>query len=377
MSNLPPPGQGPAIPPGSPPPGYPPRGPAPMGPYPPMPPMMMMPPPRSSGGGFAKAIFLTLATTIFGLSLLLNVYLILAAGITNSAQAQTSTAIETPVPSLKQGDPKQKIGIIRFDGAISQQSKRPFVMLLEHLRRDPDLKAIVLEIDSPGGEVTASDELYDAVLRLKKEKNIPVVVSMGSLAASGGYYMAMSGNKILAQETTLTGSIGVLMQRIDLSGFGEKYGIKGEMIVSDGATFKDAGSPFRPLTEPEHTYFKSILNDSFEVFKDRIEKGRPGLTRQQIDAVANGKIYSAKQALELKLIDRIGYLEDAIADAAVLAGLNNPSAVRVERELSFAEKLFGPTVQASGNVTATGLKLDRSTIDEFARPRMMYLWQGQ
>jgi protease-4 len=388
MTPEPPPGQGPAVPP-----AYgPPRGPMmpPMGSMPPMPPMMMYPPPQypppyppsRGGGGFAKAMLVTLATTLFGLSILLNVYLLLFHSIAGSAQSASEFAgIETPIPSIAPGDPKQKVGVVRFGGVISDETKRPFVMLLEHLRRDPDLKALVLEIDSPGGEVTASDELYDAVLRLKKEKNIPVVISMGSLAASGGYYMAMTGNKIVAQETTLTGSIGVLMFRIDLSQFANKYGVQDGTVVSDGSTFKNAGSPLKPMTDEETQYFKSVLNDSFEVFKQRIVAGRPNMTRQEIDAVANGKIYSAKQALALKLVDRIGYLEDAIADAAQLAGLTKPSAVRVERQRSVFEQLLGgPSAQASkANVSAGGLNVnvDRSLIDTMLTPRPMYLWRGQ
>lgn len=357
----------------------------PMGGMPPMPPMMMYPPPPypPRGGGFAKAMLVTLATTLFGLSILLNVYLLLFNAVAGSATAAAEFAVdETPIASITPGDPKQKVAVVRFSGVISDQTKRPFVMLLEHLRRDTDLKALVLEIDSPGGEVTASDELYDAVLRLKKECKIPVVVSMNSLAASGGYYLAMTGDKIVAQETTLTGSIGVLMSRLDVSEFGDKYGIHDGTVVSDGATFKNAGSSFKAMTEEETRYFKSVLNDAFNVFKARVATGRPKMSRAEIDAIANGKIYSAQQALQLKLVDRIGYLEDAIADAAVLAGLKSPSAIRVERKLSFLEQLLGGTsaeASAKAKVSAGGVNVnvDRNLVESLLTPRPMFLWRGQ
>jgi protease IV len=351
-----------------------------MPPMGPMPPMMMFPPaPR--GGGFAKALLVTLATTLFGLSILLNVYLLLFSSISSNANSAAEfKVVETPIASMPGGDSKQKIAVVRFGGVITDQSKRPFVMLLEHLRNDMDMKALVLEIDSPGGAVTPSDELYDAVLRLKKERNIPVVVSMSSLAASGGYYLAMTGDKIVAQETTLTGSIGVLMSRFDLSELGEKYGVKDGTLVSDGATYKNAGSPLKPMTADETLYLKSVLNDAFAVFKKRVATGRPKLTAAEIDAVANGKVYSAQQALSLKLIDRIGYLEDAIADAKQLAKLTNPSAVRVERQLSFFEQLLGgPEIESKAKISAGGMNVsfDRAAIESLLTPQPMYLWRGQ
>ena len=383
MTPQPPPGQGPAVPPAYGPP--PPRGPMPpmmmppMG-MPPMPPMMMYPPPQR-GGGFARAIFTTLATTILGFSILLNIYLLLAGGLSASANtAAEFKVVETPIASMPSGNASEKIAVVRFSGVITEQSKRPFVMLLEHLRQDADLKALVLEIDSPGGEVTASDELYDAVLRLKKEKGIKVVVSMGSLAASGGYYMAMTGDKIVAQETTLTGSIGVLMSRLDVSGLAAKYGVQDGTIVSDGATYKNAGSPFNAMTDDETKYFKSVLNDAFDVFKTRVATGRPAMTKAEIDVVANGKIYSAKQALTLKLVDRIGYLEDAIADAATLAGLTKPSACRVQWQQGVIEQIMGtpnPTVRTNVGAGGLNVSIDRSAIDALLTPRPMYLWRGQ
>ena len=379
----PPPGQGPI---GSPPPGaMPPRGPFPPSPgampYPPMPPMMM-PPPRQ-GGGFAKGILVTLATTIFGASLLLNLYLIAALGVTRS-ESSAFEAVETPLVAGGGGDASQKVAIVKLEGVITDASAKPLIQLLDHVQQDAAVRALVLEINSPGGGVTASDEIYARVVRLKAEKKIPVYVSMGSLAASGGYYVSMAADKLYASETSITGSIGVILQRFDITEFAAKYGVKDGSIVSDGATYKESGSAFKPLTEDETAYFKSFLNDARDTFKARIKSGRPNLTTAKIDAAANGKVYSAKQALALGLIDNVGYLGDASADISKAAGLAKPLVVRVERQLSFAEKLLGGqagvTTPVGGVTMSAGpanVTVDRALLDDVLRPRAMYLWQGR
>lgn len=377
MTPLPPPGQGPVQPPGFPP--QPPRG----GYAPPPPgyPVMMMPP-QKQGGGLAKALLVTLATSIFGLSLMLNVWLLVIVGASQS-ESSDFKAIETPLVRNGGGDKSQKVAVVKLEGVIDDGMAKPLIQLLDHVQADADVRAMILEINSPGGGVTPSDELYARVLRFKKEKGIPVFISMNSLAASGGYYVAMAGDKLYASETTMTGSIGVLFQRYDLTGFGEKYGVKEDAIVSDGATYKTSGSPFKKLSEDETAYFKSLLNDARDTFKSRIKSGRPNLNAEKIDFAANGKIYSAKQAKTLGLIDQIGYLGDAVADISKVAGLTSPLVVRIERELSFGEKLFGggqakaSLGAASVSVGGANVSIDRSVVDDVLRPRMMYLWQGQ
>lgn len=379
MTPPPPPGQGPVQPPSFPPMptragGYPPG-------YGAMPPVMMMPPPRQ-GGGLAKALLVTLATTVFGLSLMLNVWLLVIVGASESESSDLK-AIETPLVHNAGGDPKQKVAIVKLDGVITDDSARPLIQLLDHVQADGDVRALIVEINSPGGAVTPSDELYARVLRFKTERQIPVYISMNSLAASGGYYVAMAGDKIFASETTMTGSIGVLFQRFDLTGFAEKYGIRQDAIVSDGATYKDSGSPFKELKADELAYFKSLLNDAFATFKARIKAGRPNLSASQIEMAANGKIYTAKQAQSLGLIDQVGYLSDAVADVSKVAGLTKPHVVRIERELSFAEKLFGGSQAkasfggASVSVGGANVTVDRALVDDVLRPRPMYLWQGR
>ncbi|MFT3788380.1 MAG: signal peptide peptidase SppA [Tepidisphaeraceae bacterium] len=326
-----PPGAMPPPPAGFGPPGRPPM------PFPMMPMPYPPPPPRRAGGGFVRAIFLTLATTIFGISLLLNVWLLAVVGFRNAA---TSGGTSQQTLS-KSGDPSQKVAVVKFDGVITSETATRFIALLDKVDDDRDVRALVIQIDSPGGEVTASDEVYDRIIRLKTERKLPVVVSMSSLCASGGYYFACAADRLVAQRTTLTGSIGVYFGMSDITGLAEKIGVKDRTIVADGGTYKISGSMWKPMTQDEETYFKSLVNDSLAIFKSVVTNGRGSKLTQSIDSVANGKIYTGTQALQLGLIDQIGYLDDAVALAAKDAGLNNPSAVKFEREPTLWDALSG------------------------------------
>jgi protease-4 len=345
-----------------------------------MPPPWMMPPPPPRAGGLGKALLVTFMTTILACSLTLNFWVL--AGKLIFSSASSSSLERTTQTTLHDGDVAQTVAVVRLENEITTASRDVFFEMLNKVEGNANVKALVVEVDSPGGAVTPSDEIYDRLRDLKAKKSIPVYVSMNSLAASGGYYVSMAADKVYAQETTLTGSIGVLFQRYDLSGLGEKYGIRDGTIVSDGATFKAAGSMMKPLSPTEETYFKSLLNDAFAVFKDRIAKGRPLMSKSQIDEAANGKIYTARQALELGLIDKIGYLDDVIADVATQAGLSNPNAVRYEPVLPGAiQMLLGGQAGASGEgakLIAGGVKvnIDQSTINSLLRGRLVYLAPG-
>ncbi len=372
MSQQPPPGQGPVSMPGGSPqqPGYPPSPmlpiwPPAMMPYPPM------QPPRQ-GGGFARAIFTTLATTIFGFSLLLNIWLFSASALTSSAGRVGGTVERVLAP----GDLKSRVAVVRLSGVIEEGSKERFLKMLDRARTDPTVKALVLEIDSPGGGVTPSDEIYDAILDLKREKNIKVFASFQSLAASGGYYVACAADEIYAQRTTLTGSIGVLFSRFDVSEFADKYGIKDGTIVSDGATFKDAGSSMKPMTPEQTAYFKTILNDAFGTFKSVVTTGRGDRLKVPVETVADGKIFSAAQAKAFGLIDGDQlYLKDVIARATQSIGVANPSIFRIEHEPSLLEQLGGQPAAKFGGEGAS-VKIDSSLIHDMLTPRLMYLWPG-
>jgi protease IV len=363
-------------------------GPTPPGMFPPpgmMPPPGMFPPPgmmppvvvqQSGGRSFANAILLTLATTIFGASLLLNFWLLATVAAQNAATSSGAAATRQVV--IKGSDAKNKIAVVKLDGVIAGESRDKFMGLLEAVRKDNTVRALVLEIDSPGGGVTASDEIYDAIVDLKKEKNIKVYASMNSLAASGGYYIACAADEIYAQRTTLTGSIGVLFSRMDLSAMGEKYGIRDGSIVSDGATYKDAGSMFKELTPDQTVYFKSILNDAFDTFKNVIKEGRGDRLKGDINEIANGKIYSARQAKELGLVDGdTQYLNDVIDIAVQSLKLVDPTIIRIERTPTFFEQLAGGQAKAGAGVNVNlNLNLDQKMVRDLFQPQVMYLWTG-
>lgn len=332
-------------------------------------------PPRQ-GGGFARAIFTTLAVTIFGLSLTLNIYLIVASGVFggHGPDVEKTTLIE--------GDAKNVVAVIALQGEISAATAIEFEAILKTVSADADVKAVLLRIDSPGGGVTASDQIYADVQRLKKENHIPVVVSMGALATSGGYYISCAADKIVAQRTTWTGNIGVLLPRINLAKLGEKYGIEDATLKSTGADFKDAGSMFKHDTPEQTAYWQNLADQAFGVFKQVVCDGR-GLDAATVDRIANGKVYSGEEAAKLKLVDVVGYDQDAIDLAKSLAGLANVGAkvVSYERSHSFLESLGGSARQSSKLVTTqigqAAVTLDPAAVREWLSPRPMYLWSGQ
>src|SRR5258705_10183593 len=254
----PPPGMYPAPGPGYPPPGpgYPPP---PMYPPPMMMPPMMMPPgmfrPRRS---FAGIIFTTLATTIFGISLTLNLYLLFT-----SSLAGGSDKIIQKV--LVEGDLKQKIAVIPITGMILSGTAERFDQMLTTAEKDETVKAIVVDVDTPGGAVTPSDEIHARIERFRKTNPTrPVVVTMGGLATSGGYYIACAGEYVFAQRTTLTGNIGVIMPRYNVSKLAKAYGVEEVTVTAPPDGFKNAGSMFAPVDEKDNKYLQGLIQNAFE-----------------------------------------------------------------------------------------------------------------
>jgi len=228
--------------------------------------------------------------------------------------------------SLSKTAPK-KIAIVEVLGTIMEGDG--FVKeQLDRIREDDDVVAIVLRVDSPGGTVTGSDYLYHHLRELCKDRDLPIVVSMGSICASGGYYLAMAvGDQeeaIFAEPTTWTGSIGVVIPHYDFSGMLENWDIKDDSIASH--KYKLMGSPTRSLNDQqraeERELFQELVNRSFEGFKDIVRSGRPQLRADDaaLDAVATGQIFTALQARDKGLVDKIGFIEDAIERAVELAG---------------------------------------------------------
>lgn len=373
MSMPPPPpsGQGPVDPRGafSPPPP-PPRGMVPP-PMPFIPPMYFPPPPR--GGGFVRGIFVTLATSIFGLSIALNVYLLFASGLLGGDDIQQRV--------LHSGDATQEVAVVRIDGIILDGMANRFDLVMRHVESQAHPKALVVEINTPGGEVGASDAIYNRIMKFKEAEHIPVIVSMGAFATSGGYYIACAADQIVATRTTITGNIGVLWPRYDLSKLADKWGIDDATVFPTSAPYKPMGSPIRPISEMEHAYWLGLVEDAYKTFQSVVTTGRGKRLTAGMDVIANGKAYSASESKDLGLVDQIGYPDDAYALAAAGATLKDPNIVRYEYSPSIFESIGGgessQSSLASLNVNGVTVKLDRHLLDELSTPRLMYMWRGQ
>lgn len=205
-----------------------------------------------------------------------------------------------------------RIAIINFEGTISPPFTERWLRQIKQAAKDTSVKGVILSIDSPGGFVADSHQLYREIQKLAKDK--PVYVSMKRIAASGGYYIAMApGEKvrIFAEPTTWTGSIGVIIARYNARELAEKIGVKVEPLVT--GPLKDTLNPFRDMTERETQVWDAILKDAFDRFVGIVDAGRPQLDDAGVRALATGQVYTAKQALDNHLVDEIGYIEDAIA----------------------------------------------------------------
>lgn len=234
-----------------------------------------------------------------------------------------------------------KVAVVEVQGVIGVGADRgldteAIIRTLGEYRDDPAVRAVVLRIDSPGGVVAPTQEIFTAVRRLREAKK-PVVASLGSVAASGGYYVAVSADRIFASPGTLTGSIGVVMQLANVEGLLKKVGV--EYVVVKAGAYKDVGNFARAMTPEERRILQSLLDDVYDQFITAVAEGR-GLEVRTVRGFAEGRIYSGRQAHGLKMVDDLGGLEDAIEAAAKMAGLPpKPKVLYPRRRFSFRELL--------------------------------------
>ena len=220
---------------------------------------------------------------------------------------------------------RDKLALVRIEGVITESED--IVRQIKKYREDSSIKGIVLRIDSPGGAVGPSQEIYREVLKTTEGKK--VVASMGGLAASGGYYIACAANKVFANPGTITGSIGVIMAFSNFEELMKKLGLKTTVIKS--GKFKDVGSPVRELTEEERKILQNVSDDIHGQFIEAVAKGR-NLKIESVKELADGRIFSGRQAKESGLIDELGTLEDAISYATKLAGIKDKAKIVQERK---------------------------------------------
>jgi protease-4 len=240
----------------------------------------------------------------------------------------------TLLPSLEfTGD--DRIALIRVEGVILDAQQT--VGDLKNFGESPSVKAIVLRIDSPGGGVVPSQEIYEAVKRVRDKHNKTVVASMGTVAASGGYYIAVATDRILANPGTLTGSIGVIMELANVEGLLKKIGV--ESLVVKSGQYKDIGSPFRKMGPEDRRILQAVMDDVHRQFIEAVAEGR-SLKVEQVRGLADGRIFTGRQAKEANLVDDLGDLAEAVKVAADLAGIEGePKVIEPKRRFSIREWL--------------------------------------
>ncbi|MBI4601864.1 MAG: signal peptide peptidase SppA [Planctomycetes bacterium] len=276
---------------------------------------------------------------------------------------------------------EEKIAIVEVDGMIRGEEGPSALFPQENTvsevkarlgmaRRDPDVRAVVLRVSSPGGEVTACDVLHQEIRRFKEQKKVPVIASIGDQGASGGYYVSVAADTIFASPTSVVGSIGVLLQHLDLSDLLSKIGVAFAPVKS--AEKKDLGSPFRRMTEDERRVLQKLVDDMYQRFIDVVDEGREPLRRDEVAALADGRVVSGSEAASLKLVDRVGYLADAIEEARVRAGIESPTIVRYTRVPRSGANIY--TGLEAPRPEASAVRLDLC-LAAGEGPKLYYLWR--
>lgn len=218
------------------------------------------------------------------------------------------------------------VGVLEIQGPIDDSID--YLDTIRQFEDDRQVRAVIVRLDSPGGKVGPSQEIYEALLKLKKKK--PVIASMGSVSASGAYYIACAADRIYALPGTLTGSIGVILEFFDVTEGLQKLGVSSQSIT--GGELKDAGSPFKHMSERERQYFEYLTRDVHEQFKDAVSKSRK-LKRSKVDEYADGRVFTGRQALANGLVDSLGGLDTAVEEAGKRAGIEGkPRIIKGEPE---------------------------------------------
>lgn len=302
---------------------------------------------------------------------------------------RTNKALEESVLQRDSIWTNEKIALIDVSGIIMNGTQSPlfgsgenpvarFKEQLDFARKDNSVKGVILRINSPGGGVVASEIMHQELTAFREKTDKPVVAVMMDVAASGGYYLACGCDEIVAHPSTVTGSIGVIMQMFDLTGTMEMIGVTSDAITS--GPNKDAGSPFRSMDPDERAIFQSIVLDMYERFLDVVKKGRPGLDDAKIRRLADGRIYSASQAMENGLIDKIGNMRDTIESMKERIGAEDVTLVTYRRPYGFAPNYYAAAPQSPlhGNGAPTTqinmLHLDAQQLGLGRTPQFMYLW---
>jgi protease IV len=276
------------------------------------------------------------------------------------------------------GSGRDKILLVDLSGVITDADKRSVLGFgkevsdvarvkeeLEKAGRDKRVKAIILRIDSPGGTVTACDIIHEEILRYKKKYNVFVAASFMNVSASGGYYIATAADRIVAHPTTITGSIGVIVTKFNVKGLMDKLGVQEESIKSGDK--KDILSPFRGATPEERKIVQDIIDSLYQKFLSVIEQGRLGISRTELKTLADGRVFTAQQALQAKLIDDIGYLDDTVEMVKKQLGVEEARLVTYHRPMAYKNNIYSQANIQLFNIGGSGFM-------EYFPVSFMYLW---
>lgn len=283
---------------------------------------------------------------------------------------------------VKEGNDTKKIAVLEVNGTIQDTGEaeslfnaggynhQAFLKRLDYVKNDHTVKGIIIKVNSPGGGVVESAEIHDKIKEIQKEAKKPIYISMGSMAASGGYYISAPADKIFASPETLTGSLGVIMQGYNYSGLAEKYGVKFETIKS--GKYKDIMSPTRDMTKEERKILQTMIDNSYEGFVKVISEGRD-IPVEKVKQLADGRVYDGRQAKKLNLIDGYGYFEDVIDQLKKDYHLNGAQVVSYSENFGIGS-LFSMTAQKfikDENAELAGLL---KVLSQSNSPRLMYLY---
>ena len=278
------------------------------------------------------------------------------------------------------GDSGPKLAMVELNGVISEAERgSPFgitkpsmvARALEALDRasDDGVAGLLVKINSPGGSVSASETLHHEVLRWKEETGKPVVAYFQGMATSGGYYVAMASDEIVAHPVAITGSIGVILPGVNVSGLLNRFGVVDQSFTS--GPYKDAGSPIREMRPEERKYLQAVVADLYDRFKEVVLLGRPELSKEQIAPLADGRIFTSRQALENGLVDRMGHLEDAVAALEKRAGIPESRLVVYHPPGQFRDNVYTQPGRPPVNIIDVDiLSLDTKRLE----PGFYYLW---
>jgi protease-4 len=305
---------------------------------------------------------------LFGLSLLANIgmFFLLIGAVAFIATGQVRH-YETTI--VRDGSPAHRIVLVNLAGIINDEQADEIYRQLKAARQDRNVRGLVVQVNSPGGTISGSDRIYQEIRRYREGLGQPVVAFMRGVAASGGYYASVACDKIVAEPTALTGSIGVIMSHFVFEDLLQnKLGIR-PVYLTEGDK-KDWPSSFREPTQEELDYLRErLLTPAYERFIEVVQQGRANtLSAAEVRRLADGSIYVAPKAVEAKLIDRVGYLDDAIATVTSMAGVQDAQVIEYRRPFSFMGLLSAKQ--------ASTLKLNRATLYELSAPQVMYLWSA-